>query len=201
MDTFLGALVSLLGRIPDAWFGAAREIILSAGGTAYFDRVAAILGAARHARPVRVVVRSGCYLTFDHGAYHREQDLALSQKRAWCAPLKPALEIWAYVQSLPEPGLALLTMGKRDCPYDAGLPVPQRRWRPSSKKWADLPGAEIFSTNDQHAFMRVPAGLDLAVGDMIASGISHPCTAFDKWRLVPVVNQAYDVVEGVLTYF
>ena len=38
-------------------------------------------------------------------------------------------------------------------------------------------------------------------GDMVASGISHPCTAFDKWRLLPVVDDNYNVIDGVLTWF
>jgi D-serine dehydratase len=43
--------------------------------------------------------------------------------------------------------------------------------------------------------------MDLRFGDMIASGISHPCTAFDKWRFIPIVDDEYNVVDGLITYF
>jgi D-serine deaminase-like pyridoxal phosphate-dependent protein len=54
---------------------------------------------------------------------------------------------------------------------------------------------------DQHAFLKVGAGATLKVGDLVGCGISHPCTAFDKWRLIPVVDDGYVVIDAVLTYF
>ena len=113
---------------------------------------------------------------------------------------RPALEAWSYVQSRPEPDLALLSMGKRDVPYDAGLPAPFKLYRPG-EGFRDLGSAEIFALNDQHAFVRLGADADWRVGDLVASGISHPCTAFDKWRFLPIVNDEYDVIDGVLTLF
>ena len=32
-------------------------------------------------------------------------------------------------------------------------------------------------------------------------GISHPCTAFDRWRAMPVVDDDYNVVGSVRTFF
>ena len=151
--------------------------------------------------PVRVLLRSGCYVTNDHGAYRTAQEEARHDpNRPWNAQFRPALEVWSYVQSLPEPGLGFLTMGKRDVPFDAGLPVPFKRYRPGTG-FLDIGDCEIFNTNDQHAYVRFFPNSDWQVGDMICSGISHPCTAFDKWRFIPVVNDDYDVTDGVLTYF
>jgi D-serine dehydratase len=35
----------------------------------------------------------------------------------------------------------------------------------------------------------------------VGLGISHPCTTFDKWRVIWVVDDAYDVVDAVTTRF
>jgi D-serine dehydratase len=91
-------------------------------------------------------------------------------------------------------------MGKRDCPYDYYLPTPLRRYR-AGETDLDLSSCTITRLNDQHAYMRFESGMDLRFGDMIASGISHPCTAFDKWRFIPIVDDEYNVVDGLITYF
>ncbi len=165
------------------------EFILTAGGSCYFDRVAEVFRGVRG----RIVVRSGCYLTHDSGM------LENFQRQRGGPKLRPALEVWSYVQSLPEPGLALLAMGRRDCSFDAGLPVPERWYRPG-KGWLPIGEAKVTAFNDQHAYLHY-AGMELRVGDMLASGISHPCTTFDKWKFLPVVDDEYSVVDGVLTFF
>ena len=122
-------------------------------------------------------------------------------KRGTQAPaLEAAFEVWSYVQSIPEPGLAILTMGKRDAPYDYYLPTPVRRVR-GGESDAELSTCQIVRMNDQHAYMSFPADADLRFGDKVVCGISHPCTAFDKWRFIPMVNDDYDVVDGLFTYF
>ena len=113
---------------------------------------------------------------------------------------RPALEIWSYVQSLPEPGLAILTMGKRDAPYDAGLPTPEKIYRPG-EGWRQPAGCSLTALNDQHAYLQLAEETNLRVGDMIACGISHPCTAFDKWQFIPVVDDDYNVIDGIRTFF
>lgn len=32
-------------------------------------------------------------------------------------------------------------------------------------------------------------------------GVSHPCTSFDKWRVLPELDDAYRVVDFLRTYF
>jgi D-serine dehydratase len=114
--------------------------------------------------------------------------------------LQPALEMWAYVQSVPEPGLAILTCGRRDVPFDYGLPKPLRHLtRAGDERLVE--GWTITNLNDQHAYMALGTGGTPTVGDRVVLGISHPCTAFDKWRLIPVVDDAYNVIDAVRTYF
>jgi D-serine dehydratase len=91
-------------------------------------------------------------------------------------------------------------MGKRDCAYDYSLPHPEKSYRRATDE-RELRDCRIRALNDQHAYMTFPAGTDLKVGDMIACGISHPCAAFDKWRFIPVVDEAYDVIDAIITFF
>jgi D-serine dehydratase len=184
----------------DRLFGESPEVIVSSGGSAYFDRVVEDLGSDwKLSRPVRVVLRSGCYIT--HDAVHYTQLSPFGSRLPNTEPLKEALEVWGVVLSRPEPELALLGFGKRDVSYDLELPVP-RLVKRASEAVRPLKGAgSVTALNDQHAYMRLEAGEDLAVGDLVGCGISHPCTAFDKWRLLPVVDDGYGVVDAVLTYF
>jgi D-serine dehydratase len=176
-------------------------VIVTAGGSAFPDRVVAALGSRWELiRPVRLVLRSGCYLTHDAVHYH---DLSpFGGRIPETGPLEEALEIWGAVLSLPEPGLALLGFGKRDVSYDLELPVPRFVKTAGPQPPRPLRAeASIFTLNDQHAFMKVGPDANLKVGDLVGCGISHPCTAFDKWRLIPVVDEGYRVLDAVLTYF
>jgi D-serine dehydratase len=184
---------------------ALPRIIVSAGGSAVFDLVAEGLHA-RLSKPVLPILRSGCYVTHDSGFYERVarrifERLDHAQRRGKPGGLRPALEVWAQVQSQPEPGLAILTLGKRDASFDMDLPRPQA-W---VSKGAPLPvGADwrIDKMNDQHAYLRfAPGTTGPQVGDLIGCGISHPCTTFDRWRWMPVVDDEYGVVDAIRTFF
>ena len=186
------------------WFASEDEIILSAGGSAIFDLVAERLLPAI-GRPVRGVLRSGCYLTHDHQRYARFL-CCVGERLQLRETLKPALEVLACVQSQPEPGLALLSMGKRDVSSDMDLPQPV--WRANGA--GGLPRAvpdhwRIDALNDQHAYLRFDAGAPATewpqLGETVASGISHPCTTFDKWRWMPVVDDDWRVVDAAHTWF
>jgi D-serine deaminase-like pyridoxal phosphate-dependent protein len=181
-------------------FAGGDELIVSAGGSAYFDRVVEQLGHPwTLSLPVRLVIRSGCYITHDSAFYRRLSPLdgrAEGEER-----FLPAIEVWGAVVSRPEPDLAIVGFGKRDVPYDLDLPTPTHVRRRSGEV-AELGGGdlEIVGLNDQHAYVRGDCG-ELAVGDWVGCGISHPCTAFDKWRQIPVVDDAYTVVDLVHTFF
>lgn len=201
IEPFAQNIVDVARALPESLYSGLEEFILSGGGSSYFDIVADRFSTLDLPVPVRVLLRSGCYVTNDSGAYKKAQDEAKADpRRSWKSDLEPALEAWAYVQSMPEPGIAFLSMGKRDVPYDAGLPVPFKRFRPGTG-FLPVGEATIFATNDQHAYVRLGAESDWQVGDLIASGVSHPCTAFDKWRFLPIVDDDYTVTDGVLTFF
>lgn len=181
-------------------------VLLSAGGSAYFDVVADVLAGHRvRDRDTTVVLRSGSYVTHDDGVYVTKTPFTRIPGEGY---LMPALEVWAQVLSVPEPNLALVGMGKRDAPYDEGLPVPTAVRRASAGGFADpvpATGLGVFRMDDQHGYVDIrPEVADdrpLAPGDLIGFGISHPCTAFDKWRVLPVVDDGYRVVDLVHTYF
>ena len=180
-------------------------ILLSGAGSAWYDVVAEVFSAAQFAEPVEVVLRPGCYLTHDVGAYKKaharaQQSNPIAQRMH--SELEPALQVWAYVQSIPEAEKAIVGMGKRDAAFDSGLPVPAWHFRPGSA--APIAAPAHWSTTkmmDQHAFLRIAQGDDLRVGDMIGFDIAHPCLTFDKWRTLAVLNDKFDVVEVIKTFF
>jgi D-serine deaminase-like pyridoxal phosphate-dependent protein len=175
----------------------AEEILLSAGGSAYFDLVVELL---RDAVPRgRVLLRCGCYVTHDHGVYGELTPFAQRERRH--GALQPALEVWGHVLSKPEAGLAIADVGRRHVSIDAGLPR-LIEVRDGSGTPRELPSAvEVSGLNDQHAFL-AGAGADaLQVGDWVGFGISHPCTTFDKWRRIALVDDAYGVVDDLATQF
>lgn len=178
-------------------FAEAEEILVTAGGSGYPDLAAEALTALPElSRPVRPVVRSGCYLTHDDLSMERTSPL---RSGADPDPLRPALSCFARVLSCPESGRALLGAGKRDVPYDLDLPV-VRAIRRNGTRTALAGKAEVVELNDHHAF--VDAAPDtLEVGDVVELGLSHPCTAFDKWPLIPVLNSQDRVVDAVRTLF
>lgn len=182
-----------------------QPAILSGAGSAWYDMVAEAFSRAGFGEAVEIVLRPGCYLTHDVGAYSRAQDMILQRNpvaRSMQMGLLPVLQVWAYVQSVPEPERAIVGLGKRDAAFDAGLPVPAARFRPGEPAPMPVPSPwTLTKMMDQHAFLQIAAGDDLRVGDMIAFDISHPCLTFDKWRCLPVLDAGYGVVDVVETFF
>jgi D-serine deaminase-like pyridoxal phosphate-dependent protein len=179
-------------------FDGVGEVLVTAGGSAFFDQVVDVLGGPwPDGLPVLPLLRSGAYLTHDSGYYDRMSPLG-AHPRITGPTLRPALRAWAQAVSNPEPGLALLTAGKRDVPYDIDLPIPQLRRRDGVISTFD---GTVTKVNDQHAFLTFD-GTDIRVGDWVGLGLSHPCTTFDKWQLLPVVGpDGETVVDLIRTYF
>lgn len=199
IDRMIDGLAGLAEELARAGtFSQRDEVIVTAGGSAYFDRVAARLAGLALGAPVRVVIRSGCYVVHDDGKYARLSPL--DGRSAGGPALRAALEVWSVVLSRPEPDLAVLGMGKRDASHDLSLPVPHTVQGTGGRRAVEG-DLEIVKLYDQHAIVRLSPAAELAVGDLVASGIDHPCTAFDKWRLLPVVDDDYAVTGGVVTYF
>jgi D-serine deaminase-like pyridoxal phosphate-dependent protein len=187
VDDFLDQVVAGVSRLKAAGI---EFSLVSAGGSAWFDRVVARLAALP--RDVRLILRSGASVTHDDGFYRLRTPFRRVPAEG---PLTAALEIWAQVLSTPEPGLAIAGMGKRDAPFDEGLPVPMEARR--DDRPLDLT-ASVTKLNDHHTYL-VAEGL--VPGDLIRFGISHPCTAFDKWRHLPVVDEDRRVVDVLQTFF
>jgi len=202
VDALMQRVAQLADAIEREGLFEGDEVIVSAGGSAVFDLVAARL-RLNLVRPVRALLRSGCYVTHDHGHYTRFVDAV--NRRCGCERgLQPALELWTVVQSTPEPGLALLSAGRRDVGFDAGLPMPVA-FAPAGARQAQAadPAWRITALNDQHAYLQIgpQATTQPRVGDCIGLGISHPCTTFDKWHWMPVVDDRYAVVDAVTIHF
>lgn len=181
--------------IAEGSFHGLEEVLLSAGGSAYFDIVLDELSRPIPGVKTKVVIRSGCYVTHDHGASAR-----LTPFHAPQATFRAAIEVLSSVLSCPEPGVAICDIGRRDVPFDAGLPV--ALWVRCRESGAiKPPGAiEVVRLNDQHGYLSLQ-GTRVNVGDVISFGISHPCTAFDKWRVIPLVDDNLDIVELIHTVF
>ncbi|GAB3919887.1 alanine racemase [Microlunatus endophyticus] len=188
--TAMGELVAELSPLVET-----DEVVITAGGSALFDLVVEILGPIAAVAPnARLVLRSGAYVVHDDGTYKRSTPAATRTGPVFVA----AAHVWARVISHPEADLVLLDVGKRDIPYDAGLPVVQKVVRDGDL--VDAPAAEVFNTNDQHAYVRLSEPGSLAVGEVVRLGLSHPCTMFDKWRSALLVEN--DRVRGAIpTYF
>lgn len=201
VGAFVDELRALTTRLlEDVGFEGAPEVVVTAGGSAFFDVVADRLAGGWPSGPeVRVVLRSGCYLTHDSGYYEAISPLSATAGRA--ERFLPAIEIWGSVLSRPEPELAILNVGKRDVSFDLGMPEPHTVRARSGDRAALTGELEIFDLNDQHAFCRVSGGVRLEVGDLVGCGISHPCAALERWRILPVVDDDGVVVEAVATFF
>jgi D-serine deaminase-like pyridoxal phosphate-dependent protein len=193
LDSFVDVTrqVAKQGLLPD-------EVVVSAGGSAYFDLVTQTLaGQWLDGHRLRMILRSGAYISHDDGIYTQKTPF---RRIPGEGALDAALEIWAQVLSTPEPGLALVGMGKREAPYDEGLPVPLRVRRADGRVEA-ADGLRVVRLNDHHGHLEVREPAALAPGDLVCFGISHPCTAFDKWQVIPVVEEDYTVTELIRTYF
>ncbi|MFD6070931.1 amino acid deaminase [Amycolatopsis lurida] len=179
----------------------AGQIIVTGGGSAYFDRVADELTKDWGGLDVLPILRSGAYVTHDDGFYRVISPLGEQPRIDGVASFRPALRAWAQVTSKPTDELALLTIGKRDASFDEGMPEP-RLIRKGDGPPSALEGHSIQKMNDQHAFLTLPASSPVEVGDWVALGLSHPCTVFDKWPLIPVVGpDGETVLDFVRTHF
>jgi D-serine dehydratase len=179
--------------------------LLSGAGSTWFDVVADVFTSAVFSEPVEIVLRPGCYLTHDAGFYreaHAKVLLRNGLARQLYGGLEPALQVWAYVQSVPEESRAIVGIGKRDASFDLGLPSPALHFRPGGQMPHPAPGHwTLTKMMDQHASLEIAPGDDIRVGDMIGFDISHPCLTFDRWRIIPIVNSKYRVVDLVETCF
>ncbi|WP_413801099.1 alanine racemase [Streptomyces iranensis] len=192
--TALAAGFDAAGRFEDV-----DEVVVSAGGSAWFDAVADVFAELPTlSRPVLKLLRSGAYVSHDDGHYRHITPFNRVPEEG---ELHPAFRLWAQVVSRPEPGQAFLNAGKRDAAYDLDMPEPQliRSARDATTRPAT--GLTITALSDQHAWVSVADDTHLEVGDWVALGLSHPCTSFDKWQLIPVAEADGTVTDYIRTFF
>ncbi|MEU3611250.1 amino acid deaminase [Streptomyces sp. NPDC006872] len=198
VHTWLRRLVALAVDFDKAGrFAAAEEIVVSAGGSAWFDAVADVFAEIPElSLPVLKLLRSGAYVSHDDGHYRK---LTPFNRVPEEGALEPAFRLWAQVVSRPSAQQAFLNAGKRDAAYDLDLPFAQAVRRDGTERPAT--GVSVTGLSDQHAWLRTTAEADVEVGDWIGLGLSHPCTSFDKWPLIPVAEADGTVVEYIRTFF
>jgi len=202
VDNFLDDMRGLAdAMIAENLFQGVSEILISAGGSVFFDRVATKLVGQNSAIPERIIIRSGCYLSHDDGVIDQLSPYG-SASHVSGDVFRAALEVWGVVLSRPEPSRVIVGIGKRDVSTDGMLPIAKkilRRGNVQPQDWAE--GTRAVRVDDQHLYLNVDASDEVAVGDLIGFGISHPCTTFDKWRAIPIANDKYQVVAIANTKF
>ncbi|KMM78093.1 amino acid deaminase [Pseudomonas deceptionensis] len=200
---FAASLVRLALQLQRDGAFALDKPIITASGSAWYDLIAEGFEAEAASGRFLSVLRPGSYVVHDHGIYKEAQCCVLDRRSDLQEGLRPALEVWAHVQSLPEPGFAVIALGKRDVAYDAGLPIPLKRYREGVLPAVgdDVSGCKVTAVMDQHAFMTVAPGTELHIGDIISFGTSHPCLTFDKWRTGCLVDEQSNVVESLAIEF
>ncbi|MEU3758180.1 D-serine deaminase-like pyridoxal phosphate-dependent protein [Streptomyces albogriseolus] len=178
-------------------FAGLDEIVVSAGGSAWFDAVADVFAEVPElSAPVLKLLRSGAYVSHDDGHYER---LTPFNRVPDEGGLEPAFRLWTQVVSRPSAEQAFTNAGKRDAAYDLDLPVARVVRRDGVERPAT--GIEVTGLSDQHAWLRTSSEADLEVGDWVGLGLSHPCTSFDKWALIPVAEADGTVVDYIRTFF
>ncbi|WP_329256476.1 amino acid deaminase [Streptomyces sp. NBC_01478] len=178
-------------------FRGVDEIVVSAGGSAWFDAVADVFAELPElSLPALKLLRSGAYVSHDDGHYREITPFTRIPEEG---ALEPAFRLWAQIVSRPSPEQAFANAGKRDAAYDLDLPFAQVVRRDGTERPAT--GVEVTGLSDQHAWLRTTAEADLEVGDWVGLGLSHPCTSFDKWQLIPVAEADGTVVDYIRTFF
>ncbi|WP_399888077.1 amino acid deaminase [Streptomyces sp. BBFR51] len=175
------------------------EIVLSAGGSAWFDAVADVFAEVPDlSLPVLKLLRSGAYVSHDDGHY---RELTPFNRVPEEGALEPAFRLWSQVVSRPSPEQAFTNAGKRDAAYDLHLPFAQVVRPADGGPERPATGITVTGLSDQHAWLRTSGEADLAVGDWVGTGLSHPCTSFDKWQLIPLAQADGTVVDYIRTFF
>ncbi|MFF0214089.1 amino acid deaminase [Streptomyces vinaceus] len=193
--TALAAEFDRAGRFADDL----DEIVVSAGGSAWFDAVADVFAELPElSRPVLKLLRSGAYVSHDHGWYTR---LTPFNRVPEEGGLRPAFRLWTQVVSRPSPTQAFVNAGKRDVAYDLGLPEAELVRDALTGEERPATGIRVVKLSDQHAWLETGSEQDVQVGDWVALGMSHPCTIFEKWPLIPVVEADGTVTDYVRTFF
>ena len=186
---------------------ASSDVIITGAGSAWYDVVAKQLmaDAEHYSIKYQVIIRPGCYLIHDTGIYQTAQSQVLERSQLACdvtGELISSLELWAYVHSVPEAGLAIVGLGKRDVAFDAGLPTPEYVYRSGDKLPVKVGETwQVISIMDQHCMMKIEVSSSLKPGDLVIFSSSHPCLTIDKWRHLGIINEHFLINKTIKTFF
>ncbi len=206
---FVDNVITLTGKLYQKGYFEEHFPIISGAGSAWYDIVAEVFSKRNQPSWFIPVIRPGCYVTHDQGIYQHAQDL-IDVRNQYAVSNQPSLisclEVWAYVLSVPEPGKAIVGLGKRNCAYDAGLPkavkwLPQPHKDSGSKSVCSIDAIHTHKIMDQHCIVSFQQHLPIQVGDVLGFTTSHPCLTLDKWRNVLLVDSNYRVEQIMNTYF
>ena len=211
---FIHNIKSLAAQLQNKGIAQSAQFIITGAGSAWYDVVAKELTNNDEDSNYTVIIRPGCYLIHDTGIYQDAQQIVMQRSELVAqlacedtGELTSSLEIWAYVHSIPEPGLAIIGLGKRDVAFDAGLPTPSLYFRPTngstenSRPTKADPNWQVVKVMDQHCMMTIPNDAKLLPGDLISFSTSHPCLTMDKWRLIGLVDDNFVIKKQIATYF
>lgn len=204
---FVKSITTIFGELCSENKFDSKDIIITGAGSAWYDIVAKELSANNVTPGVQYlpVIRPGCYLVHDTGIYQDAQKAVVDRSQLACdisGDLISSLELWAYIQSVPESGLAVIGLGKRDVAFDAGLPTAEYLYRPGTKQPVKIEnGCQVVKIMDQHCMMKFDANTSLKPGDLVCFSTSHPCLTLDKWRQVGIIDDNFIVKQTIETYF
>ena len=161
VETFVNNVSVLTNQLAKDKAFYSDEVIITGAGSAWYDVVAKqFIANLDENINFTAIIRPGCYLIHDTGIYQEAQQEVLERSQLACdisGELTSSLELWAYVHSVPEDGLAIIGLGKRDVAFDAGLPTPQLYYRPGNEtpisvndKW------QVSQIMDQHCMLKTP---------------------------------------------
>ncbi|GAC18243.1 alanine racemase [Paraglaciecola arctica] len=205
--TFINSICTMVGRLYSENRFDIKDIIVTGAGSAWYDIVSRELSSNKDTLGISYIpiIRPGCYLIHDKGIYQAAQNEIISRSQLACdisGELISNLELWAYVHSVPEPGLAVIGLGKRDVAFDAGLPIPEYIYRPGNKKPQAIEGgSEVINIMDQHCMMTFGSKTSLQPGDIVIFATSHPCLTMDKWRRIGLIDSNFVVKKTIETFF
>ncbi|QGH60830.1 amino acid deaminase [Serratia proteamaculans] len=204
IEQFLREAAGLLRRLHQQGLLNAEQAILTGAGSSWYDVVCNVWSEEALPANCRIVIRPGCYITHDRGIYQDAQNAVLARDSYACdlaGELTSALELVALVQSVPEPGRVIVNFGKRDVAFDAGLPQPIAHYRNGVRQQSGTQHLMTHGIMDQHAMLSCPAEFPVQVGDILVFATSHPCLTFDKWKTLFLIDDNYNVIETIETFF
>ncbi|CAI1799561.1 D-threonine aldolase [Serratia grimesii] len=204
IERFLRDAAGLLRELHQQGVFSGEETLLTGAGSSWYDVVCSVWCQETLPANCRLVIRPGCYITHDQGIYQDAQNAVLARDSYACdlaGELTSALELIALVQSVPEPGRVIVNFGKRDAAFDAGLPQPIAHYRSGVQQQSGVQDLTTQGIMDQHAMLSCPAEFPVQVGDILVFATSHPCLTFDKWKTLFLIDDDYNVIETIETFF